>query len=58
MRPRIDGTSSEGARHDEHEPGDELVAKGLPVVGVEGTRSVLDETIPLNRLIARAHGAS
>jgi carboxymethylenebutenolidase len=27
---------------------------GLPVVGVEGTRSVLDRSIPLNGLIHRA----
>jgi hypothetical protein len=28
---------------------------GLPVVGVEGTRSVLDRSIPLNGLIHRAY---
>jgi carboxymethylenebutenolidase len=31
-----------------------LDPKGLPVVGVEGTRSVLDRSIPLNGLIHRA----
>jgi carboxymethylenebutenolidase len=30
---------------------------GRPVVGVDGARSVLDRTIPLNGLIARAHPA-
>lgn len=29
--------------------------KGLPVVGAEGARSVIDRSIPLNGLIARAH---
>jgi carboxymethylenebutenolidase len=31
--------------------------KGLPVVGVEGPRSVLDRSIPLNHLIDRAFAA-
>lgn len=31
---------------------------GLPVVGVEGTRSVLDRSIPLNALIRRGNSAT
>ncbi|APR75754.1 Dienelactone hydrolase family protein [Minicystis rosea] len=34
-----------------------LDPEGLPVVGAEGARSVLDRSIPLNGLIARAHAA-
>ena len=31
--------------------------KGLPVVGPEGTRSVIDRSVPLNALIDRALAA-
>jgi carboxymethylenebutenolidase len=34
-----------------------LDPKGLPVVGAEGARSVIDRSIPLNGLIARAQAA-